>query len=159
MTYKAEKLMRLNKTRQNNAKLRRIEILGMILGGHTREEIAQTLKCSQSTINRALQDLSLSELKSMYNQYGRRFFPGVYTCDIQLFKKADFRYSKYQELRQDRDKSKMPPKVQKTSPATHEERRTGRHPYYNSGIGEMPGEFDCCGEENLLTNMVKKYAF
>lgn len=82
MTYKAEKLMRLNKTRQNNAKLRRIEILGMILGGHTREEIAQTLKCSQSTINRALQDLSLSELKSMYNQYGRRFFPGVYTCDI-----------------------------------------------------------------------------
>lgn len=133
MTYKAEKLMRLNKTRQNNAKIRRKKILGMISGGYTREEIAQILKCSQSTINRALRDLSLSESESVYNQN---------ECRLQ-----------------DRDKFKMPPKVQKTSPATHEERRTGRHPYYNSGIGEIPGEFDCCGEENLLSNMVKKYAF
>lgn len=93
MIYKAEELMKLNKERQDNAKIIRMKVLGMILAGYTKKEIEQKLRCSQSTINRSFQSLSREDLESMYHMH-RNLFPGVCTEDTAVV----FKYVKVQKF-------------------------------------------------------------
>ena len=160
MIYKAEELMKLNKERQDNAKIIRMKVLGMILAGYTKKEIEQKLRCSQSTINRSFQSLSREDLESKYHMH-RNLFPGVSIHDITLFWKAGFLYSKYHELLKTREtampsyqapekkkrirpKPKFGSRVQETSPISHEERKPEvSQPVTTRDLfGEMPRQLD-----------------
>lgn len=99
---KLNNMSKANSIHKNNADMRKLRIIAMIIDGSTKAEVEKSLNISRNTVNRALKGLDKHYLQEIFNQYKDTVFSEVSGNSLKDFISVDCSYSKYRKLLQSR---------------------------------------------------------